>query len=187
MGDDPDFLNTLNTAINTTNTNFAAADTNLQTQIDNLQTTITNLDIDIAPETLNSINELAAALNDDPNFLSTVNSNIQTNTTDISNIETILYKLVPEPPTTMAGLALTVNTNAGTRRLCSGFTDRTGGTSGLSAGDSVKRNTDGSITTNKIEDIGPGDSGEINIQMSQNSYNVTTNMASAHRLLTLWV
>ena len=163
MGDDPDFLNTLNTAINTTNTNFAAADSNLQTQIDNLQTTITNLDIDIAPETLNSINELAAALNDDPNFLSTVNSNIQTNTTDISNIETILYKLVPEPPTTMAGMALNVNTNAGSRRLCAGFTDRTGGTSGYSAGDTIKRNTDGSITTDKIEDIGPGDSGEIQV------------------------
>ena len=183
MGDDPDFLNTLNTAISTTNTNFAAADSNLQTQITNLQTTINNLDIDIAPETLNSINELAAALNDDPNFLATVNTNIQTNTTDISNIESILYKLVPEPPTTMAGLALTVNTNAGTRRLCTGFTDRTGGTSGLSAGDSVKRNTDGSITTNKIEDIGPGDSGEISIKISENSYSVTTNMASGTQVV----
>ena len=163
--------------VNDLTTAYTTADTNLQTQITNLQTAINNLDIDIAPETLNSINELAAALNDDPNFLSTVNTNISTNTSDISAIETILYKLVPEPPTTMAGLALTVNTNAGTRRLCSGFTDRTGGTSGLSAGSQVKRNTDGSITTNKIHDIGPGDSGEIEIQMSQNSYNVTTNMA----------
>ena len=171
MGDDPDFLNTLTTG-------YTTADTNLQTQISNLQTTVNNLDIDIAPETLNSINELATALNDDPNFLTTVNSDITTNTNDISAIETILYKLVPEPPTTMAGLALTVNTNAGTRRLCSGFTDRTGGTSGLSAGSQVKRNTDGSITTNKIDDIGPGDSGQIDIQMSQNSYNVTTTMAS---------
>ena len=172
-----------NNDVTTLTTNYTTADTNLQNQITNLQTAIDNLDVDIAPETLNSINELAAALNDDPNFLSTVNSNISTNTTDISNIETILYKLVPEPPTTMAGLALTVNTNAGSRRLCSGFTDRTGGTSGYSAGDTIKRNTDGSITTDKIEDIGPGDSGEIEIQMSQNSYNVTTNMASGTQVV----
>ena len=151
--------------------------------INALQTLIDNLDVELAPETLNSINELAAALNDDPNFLATVNTNIQTNTTDISNIESILYKLVPEPPTTMAGLALTVNTNAGTRRLCTGFTDRTGGTSGITAGDSVKRNTDGSITTNKIEDIGPGDSGEISIKISENSYSVTTNMASGTQVV----
>ena len=38
-----------------------------QASVDLLQTTIDNLDIDISPETLNSINELAGALQDDPN------------------------------------------------------------------------------------------------------------------------
>ena len=40
--------------------------------IDANKTSIEDLDIDIAPETLNSINELAAALGDDPAFLSTL-------------------------------------------------------------------------------------------------------------------
>ena len=44
----------------------------LGSRIDGVDTTIANLDIDIAPETLNSIDELAQALGDDPNFLSTV-------------------------------------------------------------------------------------------------------------------
>ena len=43
-----------------------------------LQTTIDNLDIDIAPDTLNSINELAAAMGDDPQFLTTLQSRITT-------------------------------------------------------------------------------------------------------------
>ena len=45
------------------------------------------------------------------------------------------------------------------------------------AGDSIKRNTDGRISTNKINDIGPGDSGDIVVKMSQNSYDVSTNLA----------
>ena len=183
MGDDPNFLTTLQGQVTSLSASTASVDAGLQGQITTLQNTINDLDIDIAPETLNSINELAAALNDDPNFLTTVNNNVSTNATDISNIETILYKLVPEPPTTMAGLALTVTTNDVARRLCSGFTDRTGGTSGLVAGDSVKRNTDGSITTNKLDDIGPGDSGEIQVKISQNSYDVTTSMASGTQVL----
>ena len=40
--------------------------------IDANKTSIEDLDIDIAPETLNSINELATALGDDPAFLSTL-------------------------------------------------------------------------------------------------------------------
>jgi plasmid maintenance system antidote protein VapI len=51
---------------------------NIQTQIDSIQTTISNLDIDIAPETLNSIDELAAAMGDDPAFLTTLQSRVTT-------------------------------------------------------------------------------------------------------------
>ena len=44
----------------------------MATAIDANKTSIEDLDIDIAPETLNSINELATALGDDPAFLSTL-------------------------------------------------------------------------------------------------------------------
>ena len=54
------------------------------TDISALQTAVGNLDIDIAPETLNSIDELAAALGDDPNFI----INLQTQLNDyIAHIE----------------------------------------------------------------------------------------------------
>ena len=185
LGDDPTAFATLQTSHATLSTSHSTLSTNFTTgqatqdgRLDALEADVAALDIDLAPETLNSINELSQALNDDPNFLQTVNNTIQTNTTDISNIETILYKLVPEPPTTMAGMNLNISTNGGTRRLCRDFTDRTGGTSGYQAGDQIKRNTDGSITTTKIHDIGPGDSGEISIEISQNSYDVSTTMAS---------
>ena len=48
-----------------------AADANLQSQID-------ALDVDLAPETLNSINELAAAMGDDPTFLTTLQGRVTT-------------------------------------------------------------------------------------------------------------
>ena len=197
--------------------------TALTTRVATAETTLTNLDIGLAPEDLNSLNELAAALGDDPAFLTT----LQTRDTQIegqitslaastatdqttqdgrltqleadvlalgqagapASLDTInelaqtLSKLVPAPPQTFDGFPLVVNTNAGTARLCTGFTDRTGGTSGYSAGDSIKRNTDGSITTDKIEDVGPGDSGTITVKMSVNSYDVTTTMASGTQVL----
>ncbi len=54
------------------------------TDISALQTTISNLDIDIAPETLNSIDELAQALGDDPQVI----TNLQSQLTDyIAHIE----------------------------------------------------------------------------------------------------
>ena len=48
----------------------------VQANIDALQTTVDNLDIDIAPETLNSINELSEALGDDPTFLTTLQGRV---------------------------------------------------------------------------------------------------------------
>ena len=41
-----------------------------------LQTTVDNLDIDIAPETLNSINELAGALGDDPQIITNLQAEL---------------------------------------------------------------------------------------------------------------
>ena len=56
----------------------------IQTQLTALQTSITNLDIDIAPETLDSINELAAAMGDDPAFLTTLQGRVTTIEGDIA-------------------------------------------------------------------------------------------------------
>ena len=46
------------------------------TRIDSLETSLDNLDIDIAPETLNSIDELAAAMGNDPTFLTTLQNRV---------------------------------------------------------------------------------------------------------------
>ena len=136
-----------------------------------LESDVAGLDIDISPDALNSINELSEALNDDPDFLNTLNGSI-------SLLQSTLNKLVPPAPTTLAGLPVNVLTNEGTERLCVGFTDRTGGTSGLVAGSTVKRNTDGSISTDKIQDVGPGDSGQVSAKISSATYDVSTTMTS---------
>ena len=65
----------------------------IQTQISALKTTIDNLEIDIAPETLDSINELAAAMGDDPAFLTTLQGRVTTIESDIATqTELDLYK-----------------------------------------------------------------------------------------------
>ena len=56
----------------------------IQTQISALKTTIDNLEIDIAPETLDTINELAAAMGDDPAFLTTLQGRVTTIEGDIA-------------------------------------------------------------------------------------------------------
>ena len=146
-------------------------ETDADASISAMQTSIDNLDVDIAPETLNSINELAQALQDDPNIISTLSGTLNT-------LQSTLNKLVPPAPTTLAGLPVNVLTNAGTRKLCVGFTDRTGGTSGYVAGDSIKRNTDGTISTDKIQDVGPGDSGVVSAKISSATYDVSTTLTS---------
>ena len=159
------------TAIATLQQDVNQNETDADASIAAMQTTIDNLEVDIAPETLNSINELAQALQDDPNIITTLSGTLNT-------LQSTLNKLVPPAPTTLAGLPVNVLTNAGTRKLCVGFTDRTGGTSGYVAGDSIKRNTDGTISTDKIEDVGPGDSGEVSAKISSATYDVSTTLTS---------
>ncbi len=254
LGDDPAAFSTLQTSHTTLSGAFTTSQATQDGRLTALETEVANLDIDLAPETLNSINELAAALGDDPAALTTAqteitnlgstkankagdtftgvvtiqdhlivddsnnlateyNLNIKSSgssvfgvlgngsvllgnnpttpflaTQDhhatskkyvddaiatlgqdgapgsldtINELANIISKLVPPAPTTLDGLAVNVLTNGGTRRLCVGFTDRTGGTSGYSAGDQIKRNTDSSITTDKIHDVGPGDTGSL--------------------------
>ena len=57
------------------------------TRIDSLETSLDNLDIDISPETLNSINELAAALGNDADFVTTINDAIAALQADVDQNE----------------------------------------------------------------------------------------------------
>ena len=80
----------------------------------------------------------------------------------INELNFILGKLVPAAPTTFNGLSLSLTGTAGNRRLCSGFTpvNNTGGSAPV-AGTQYTRNTDSTITTNYIQDVGPGDNGTV--------------------------
>ena len=80
----------------------------------------------------------------------------------INELNFILGKLVPSAPTTFNGLSLTIQTNAGNRRLCAGFTptNNTGGSAPV-AGTQYARNTDSTVSTATINDVGPGDNGTV--------------------------
>ena len=80
----------------------------------------------------------------------------------INELNFILGKLVPKAPDTFDGLALSLTGTAGVAKLCAGFTptNNTGGAA-PSAGTQYTRNTDSTITTNYINDIGPGDAGTV--------------------------
>ena len=80
----------------------------------------------------------------------------------INELNFILGKLVPDSPDTFDGLALSLTGTAGVGRLCQGFTptNNTGG-SAPSAGTQYTRNTDSTITSNYITDVGPGDAGTV--------------------------
>jgi len=80
----------------------------------------------------------------------------------INELNFILGKLVPKAPDTFNGLALSLTGTAGVGRLCQGFTpsNNTGGAA-PSAGTQYTRNTDSTITSNYITDVGPGDAGTV--------------------------
>jgi len=80
----------------------------------------------------------------------------------INELNFILGKLVPSAPTTFNGLSLSIQTNAGNRRLCQGFTptNNTGGSAPV-AGTQYARNTDSTVSTATINDVGPGDNGTV--------------------------
>jgi len=80
----------------------------------------------------------------------------------IDELNYILGKLVPDQPTTIDGVSLSLTGTNGTAYLCQGFTptNNTGG-SAPSAGSAYTRNTDQTITTNWLTEYGPGDSGTV--------------------------
>ena len=80
----------------------------------------------------------------------------------INELNFILGKLVPSAPTTFNGLNISLTGTQGTAYLCQGFTptNNTGG-SAPTAGQGYTRNTDSTITSNYINDVGPGDNGTV--------------------------
>lgn len=64
------------TYVDTTVANSIVDVTQLESDVAALQTSINNLDIDIAPDTLNSIDELAAALGDNPDIITNLQAEL---------------------------------------------------------------------------------------------------------------
>ena len=80
----------------------------------------------------------------------------------INELNFILGKLVPDSPDTFNGLALILTGTAGNARLCDNVptSNNTGGSAAV-AGTQYTRNTDSTITSQYITDVGPGDAGTV--------------------------
>jgi hypothetical protein len=81
----------------------------------------------------------------------------------VNEINFILGKLVPKPPTTIQNVAFTLTALTGTGRLCAGFspTNNTDGELTPVAGTQYDRNIDSTVTSNYITEYGPGDAGTV--------------------------
>ena len=93
----------------------------------------------------------------------------------IDELNYILGKLVPSAPDNIGGAPLVLS-GVGVGRLCAGFTptNNTGGDLSVSAGTQYSRNTDSTITTDYLNDYGPGDSGTITGLVNDVSVGSTT-------------
>jgi hypothetical protein len=99
----------------------------------------------------------------------------------INDINSILGKLVPKPPTTIAGVTLTLTGFTGTGFLCSGFTptNNTGGLVTPTAGTVLYNrnsitNTTISSTDSSLQQYGPGDSGTVTAFINSVGVGTTT-------------
>lgn len=81
----------------------------------------------------------------------------------VNEINFILGKLVPKPPTTIQNAVFTLTGLTGTARLCAAFspTNNTDGELTPVAGTQYSRNTPNSVTSNYITEYGPGDAGTV--------------------------
>lgn len=81
----------------------------------------------------------------------------------VNEINFILGKLVPKPPDTILNVEFTLTGLTGFGKLCSGFTpvNNTNGDLTPSAGSQYSRNITNTVTSNYIEEYGPGDAGTV--------------------------
>ena len=102
-------------------------------------------------------------------------NNIDFTKDSINELNFILGKLVPKPPTTLNGVLVTLSGTT-TATLCSGFapTENTGGNLTPTAGVQYSRNTDNTITTNYLTEYGPGDSGTVTAYVNSVGVGTTT-------------
>jgi len=81
----------------------------------------------------------------------------------VNEINFILGKLVPKPPTTIFDVDFILTGLTGFGKLCAGFTptNNTNGDLTPSAGTQYSRNTDSTVTSEYITEYGPGDAGTV--------------------------
>jgi hypothetical protein len=97
----------------------------------------------------------------------------------INDINSILGKLVPKPPTTIAGVALNLTGFTGTGILCSGFTPTNNAGTGVvtpTAGTTYYRNSTSNTTISSLPlmQYGPGDSGTVTAFVNSVGVGTTT-------------
>ena len=81
----------------------------------------------------------------------------------VNEINFILGKLVPKPPTSISGATFTLTGLTGSGILCGGFApiNNTAGDLTPTAGTTYSRNTPNTVTSNYITEYGPGDTGTV--------------------------
>jgi hypothetical protein len=98
----------------------------------------------------------------------------------INDINSILGKLVPKPPTTIAGVTLSVVPTT-TRLLCSGFTPTNNAGTGVvipEAGTTLYIRNTGAISSGTLDQYGPGDSGTVTALLNNTVGVGTTTLSS---------
>ena len=85
----------------------------------------------------------------------------------INDINFILGKLVPKPPTTILNSSFSI-VSLGSGILCAGFspTNNTGGVYSVTPGTSYPRNTDNTVTSTWLTEYGPGDQGTVSAMIN---------------------
>jgi hypothetical protein len=98
----------------------------------------------------------------------------------VNEINSILGKLVPKPPTTIAGVTLSIVPTT-TRLLCSGFTPTNNAGTGVvipAAGTTPYFRNTGSISSGTLDQYGPGDSGTVTALLNNTVGVGTTTLSS---------
>jgi hypothetical protein len=173
-------------------TNQINANVSTQTiYVDNITSYTTGGNIAIVPSgngilTLANVNGGATGIQLGTNTTGAFISNAVILTSDISvtngiaDLNYVLGKLVPPPPPNFPGnTALSISSANVPARMCSGFTqpnNTTTGNKAVAAGTLVNAIRSNAYITNTITNVGPGDTGTLNVYLnSVNSGNITFN------------